>query len=191
MCIRDRIRTHGALFKLTAFRVPRTRPDYATPPCSIILDYMKYETDTEKMKVALEQAELAFELNEVPVGAALFDSNNKLICADHNKRELNQDPTAHAEVLVLKKASEEFKSWRLEGTTLAVTLEPDPMCAGAIVNARIARLIYGSSNEKAGAAWTLYNIPQDPRLNHYVEMVDGVLLEETEELLTSFFENRR
>jgi len=152
---------------------------------------MKYETDTEKMKVALEQAELAYELNEVPVGAALFDSNNKLICADHNKRELNQDPTAHAEVLVLKRASEEFKSWRLEGTTLAVTLEPDPMCAGAIVNARIARLIYGASNEKAGAAWTSYNIPQDPRLNHYVEMKDGVLLEETEELLTSFFENRR
>ena len=171
--------------------MPRTRPDYATPPCSIILDYMKYETDIEKMKVALGQAQLAYDLNEVPVGAALFDSKNKLICADHNKRELNQDPTAHAEILVLKKASEEFKSWRLEGTTLAVTLEPDPMCAGAIVNARIGRLIYGAANEKAGAAWTLFNIPQDPRLNHYVEMVDSVLLEETEELLTSFFENRR
>ena len=72
-----------------------------------------------------------------------------------------------------------------------VTLEPDPMCAGALVNARVKKLIYGASNEKAGAAWTLYNIPQDSRLNHYVEMVEGVLLEETEELLTSFFENRR
>ena len=152
---------------------------------------MKYQTDTEKMKVALEQAQLAYELNEVPVGAALFDVSGELICADHNRRELNQDPTAHAEILVLKRGSEEFKSWRLEGTTLAVTLEPDPMCAGAIVNARVEKLIYGAPNEKAGAAWTLYNIPQDPRLNHYVEMIDGILLEETEELLTSFFENRR
>ena len=171
--------------------MPRTRPDYATPPCSIILGYMKYQTDIEKMKIALDQAQLAYELNEVPVGAALFDINGELICADHNRRELNQDPTAHAEILVLKRASELFKSWRLEGTTLAVTLEPDPMCAGAIVNARVEKLIYGAPNEKAGAAWTLYNIPQDPRLNHYVEMIDGILLEETEELLTSFFENRR
>jgi tRNA(adenine34) deaminase len=171
--------------------VPHTRPDYETPPCSIILGHMKYQTDIEKMKVALEQAQLAYELNEVPVGAALFDISGELICADHNRRELNQDPTAHAEILVLKRGSEEFKSWRLEGTSLAVTLEPDPMCAGAIVNARVGRLIYGAPNEKAGAAWTLYNIPQDPRLNHYVEMIDGILLEETEELLTSFFENRR
>ena len=129
--------------------------------------------------------------NEIPVGAALFNAKDELICADHNRREINQDPTAHAEILVLKKASEKYKSWRLEGSTLVVTLEPDPMCAGALVNARVNKLIYGASNEKAGAAWTLYNIPQDSRLNHYVEMVEGVLLEETEELLTSFFENRR
>ncbi len=143
------------------------------------------------MKVAFSQAELAYELNEIPVGAALFNAKDELICADHNRREINQDPTAHAEILVLKKASEKYKSWRLEGSTLVVTLEPDPMCAGALVNARVKKLIYGASNEKAGAAWTLYNIPQDSRLNHYVEMVEGVLLEETEELLTSFFENRR
>ena len=143
------------------------------------------------MKVAFSQAELAYELNEIPVGAALFNTKDELICADHNRREINQDPTAHAEILVLKKASEKYKSWRLEGSTLVVTLEPDPMCAGALVNARVKKLIYGASNEKAGAAWTLYNIPQDSRLNHYVEMVEGVLLEETEELLTSFFENRR
>jgi|TARA_B100001750_G_C15281604_1_gene482705 tRNA(adenine34) deaminase len=152
---------------------------------------MKYQTDIEKMKVAFSQAELAYELNEIPVGAALFNAKDELICADHNRREINQDPTAHAEILVLKKASEKYKSWRLEGSTLVVTLEPDPMCAGALVNARVKKLIYGASNEKAGAAWTLYNIPQDSRLNHYVEMVEGVLLEETEELLTSFFENRR
>ncbi len=143
------------------------------------------------MKVAFSQAELAYELNEIPVGAALFNAKDELICADHNRREINQDPTAHAEILVLKKASEKYKSWRLEGSTLVVTLEPDPMCAGALVNARVKKLIYGASNEKAGAAWTLYNIPQDSRLNHYVEMVEGVLLKETEELLTSFFENRR
>ena len=143
------------------------------------------------MKVAFSQAELAYELNEIPVGAALFNAKDELICADHNRREINQDPTAHAEILVLKKASEKYKSWRLEGSTLVVTLEPDPMCAGALVNARVKKLIYGASNEKAGAAWTLYNIPQDSRLNHYVEMVEGVLLKETEELLTSFFENKR
>ena len=152
---------------------------------------MNYQKDEDKMKVALDQAYKALELNEVPVGAALFDSNDELICSNHNRREINQDPTAHAEILVLKAASEKLKSWRLENTTLAVTLEPDPMCAGAIVNARIGRLIYGAPNEKAGAAWTLFNIPQDPRLNHYVEMIDSVLLEETEELLSSFFENRR
>ena len=111
------------------------------------------------MKVAFSQAELAYELNEIPVGAALFNAKDELICADHNRREINQDPTAHAEILVLKKASEKYKSWRLEGSTLVVTLEPDPMCAGALVNARVKKLIYGASNEKAGAAWTLYNIP--------------------------------
>ncbi len=152
---------------------------------------MKYESDTEKMEVALEQAKLAYNNDEIPVGAALFNEKDELIAANHNRRELDQDPTSHAEILVLKDGSKTYKSWRLEGSTLAVTLEPDPMCAGAIVNSRVRRLIYGAPNEKAGAAWTLYNIPQDKRLNHYTEITDGILREESEELLTSFFENKR
>ena len=152
---------------------------------------MNYQSDTEKMQVALEQARIAYDKDEIPVGAALFNEKNELVAANHNRRELDQDPTAHAEILTLKSASEIYKSWRLEKTTLVVTLEPDPMCAGAIVNARIKRLVYGAPNEKAGAAWTLYNIPQDKRLNHYTEITDGILRKESEELLTSFFDNKR
>ena len=152
---------------------------------------MKYVSDTDKMKVALEQAKLAYDKDEIPVGAALFNEKDELIAANHNRREIDQDPTAHAELLVLKAASKEYKTWSLEGTTIAVTLEPDPMCAGAIVNARVKRLIYSTPNEKSGSAFTLYNIPQDKRLNHYTDITDGVLREESEELLTSFFENKR
>ena len=152
---------------------------------------MKYESDIAKMEVALEQAKLAYNNDEIPVGAALFNEKDELIAANHNRRELDQDPTSHAEILVLKSASKVYNSWRLENSTIAVTLEPDPMCAGAIVNSRVKRLIYAASNEKAGAAWTLYNIPQDKRLNHYTDITDGILRKESEELLTSFFENKR
>jgi len=152
---------------------------------------MIYESDKDKMKVAIEQARLAYDKDEIPVGAALFNEKNELIAANHNRRELDQDPTAHAEILTLKSASEIYKSWRLEEATLVVTLEPDPMCAGAIINARIKRLVYAAPNEKSGAAYSLYNIPQDKRLNHYTEITDGILKEESEELLTSFFENKR
>jgi len=152
---------------------------------------MKYESDIAKMEVALEQAKLAYNNDEIPVGAALFNEKDELIAANHNRRELDQDPTSHAEILVLKSASKVYNSWRLENSTIAVTLEPDPMCAGAIVNSRVKRLIYAAPNEKAGAAWTLYNIPQDKRLNHYTDITDGILRKESEELLTSFFENKR
>ena len=152
---------------------------------------MKYESDIAKMEVALEQAKLAYKNDEIPVGAALFNEKDELIAANHNRRELDQDPTSHAEILVLKSASKVYNSWRLENSTIVVTLEPDPMCAGAIVNSRVKRLIYGAPNEKAGAAWTLYNIPQDKRLNHYTDITDGILRKESEELLTSFFENKR
>tara|TARA_Y100001936_G_C15466173_1_gene356340 strand:- start:2 stop:460 length:459 start_codon:yes stop_codon:yes gene_type:complete len=152
---------------------------------------MKYESDIAKMEVALEQAKLAYNNDEIPVGAALFNEKDELIAANHNRRELDQDPTSHAEILVLKSASKVYNSWRLENSTIVVTLEPDPMCAGAIVNSRVKRLIYAAPNEKTGAAWTLYNIPQDKRLNHYTEITDGILRKESEELLTSFFENKR
>ena len=156
-----------------------------------IINIMDYKTDEEKMGVALNQAKIAFNKNEVPVGAAIFDVNNKLICANHNRRELENNPVAHAEILVLQEAAKILNSWRLENTTLAVTLEPDAMCAGAIVIARVRKLIYSAPNLKAGAAYSLYNIPQDPRLNHHVDIVDSVLVNQSENLITEFFESRR
>ena len=143
------------------------------------------------MRVALTEARKALDNDEVPVGAAIFDKDNNLICANHNRRELDQNPMSHAEVLVLEEASRIFGTWRLEETTLVVTLEPDAMCAGAIVNARISKLIYGASNLKAGAAYSLYNIPQDPRLNHHVEIKDNILSHESEAILSSFFDSKR
>ena len=143
------------------------------------------------MRVALTEARKALDNDEVPVGAAIFDKDNNLICANHNRRELDQNPMSHAEVLVLEEASRIFGTWRLEETTLVVTLEPDAMCAGVIVNARISKLIYGASNLKAGAAYSLYNIPQDPRLNHFVEIKDNILSHESEAILSSFFDSKR
>ena len=152
---------------------------------------MKYISDEDKMRVALDEARRAHNIDEVPVGAAIFDKDDNLICANHNRRELDQNPVSHAEILVLEEASQILGTWRLEETTIAVTLEPDVMCAGAIVNARISKLIYGAPNLKAGAAYSLYNIPQDPRLNHHVEIKDNILSHESEAILSSFFDSKR
>ena len=152
---------------------------------------MKYISDEDKMRVALDEAKKAHDVDEVPVGAAIFDRNDNLICANHNRRELDQNPISHAEILVLEEASQILGTWRLEETTIAVTLEPDAMCAGAIVNSRISKLIYGAPNLKAGAAYSLYNIPQDPRLNHHVEIKDNILSHESEAILSSFFDSKR
>ncbi len=143
------------------------------------------------MRVALNEAKKAHDVDEVPIGAAIFDKDDNLICANHNRRELDQNPTSHAEILVLEEASQILGTWRLEDTTIAVTLEPDAMCAGAILNARISKLIYGAPNLKAGAAYSLYNIPQDPRLNHHVEIKDNILSHESEAILSSFFDSKR
>ena len=143
------------------------------------------------MRVALDEARKALDIDEVPVGAAIFDKDDNLICANHNRRELDQNPISHAEILVLEEASQILGTWRLEDTTIAVTLEPDAMCAGAILNARISKLIYGAPNLKAGAAYSLYNIPQDPRLNHHVEIKDNILSHESEAILSSFFDSKR
>ena len=152
---------------------------------------MKYISDEDKMRVALDEARKALDIDEVPVGAAIFDKDNNLICANHNRRELDQNPMSHAEILVLEEASQILGTWRLEETTIAVTLEPDAMCAGAISLSRVKKLIYGAQNEKAGAAFSLYNIPQDPRLNHFVEIKDNILSHESEDILSSFFETKR
>ena len=152
---------------------------------------MKYISDEDKMRVALNEARKAFDIDEVPVGAAIFDKDDNLICANHNRRELDQNPMSHAEILVLEEASQVLGTWRLEETTIAVTLEPDAMCAGAISSSRVKKLIYGAQNEKAGAAFSLYNIPQDPRLNHFVEIKDNILSHESKDILSSFFETKR
>ena len=152
---------------------------------------MKYISDEDKMRVALDEAKKALDMDEVPVGAAIFDKDDNLICSNHNRRELDQNPMSHAEILVLEEASQILGTWRLEETTIAVTLEPDAMCAGAISLSRVKKLIYAAQNEKAGAAFSLYNIPQDPRLNHYVEIKDNILSHESKDILSSFFETKR
>ena len=152
---------------------------------------MKFISDEDKMRVALDEARKALDIDEVPVGAAIFDKDDNLICANHNRRELDQNPMSHAEILVLEEASQILGTWRLGETTIAVTLEPDAMCAGAISLSRVKKLIYGAQNEKAGAAFSLYNIPQDPRLNHFVEIKDNILSHESKDILSSFFETKR
>ncbi len=146
--------------------------------------------DAGFMRLALEQAEAALEHQDVPVGAVVV-RDGEVIASARNERELRNDPTAHAEVLALRAASENLGSWRLSGTTMYVTLEPCPMCAGALVLARVDRLVYGVQDERAGAAYSLYNIVQDPRLNHTVQVTPDVLPEPSLQLLQSFFQTRR
>lgn len=141
----------------------------------------------EPMKKAIEAAREAGESGDVPVGAVLLDGADRIVAIDRNRREELSDPTAHAEMLVLSKRAREIGDWRLTGHTLVVTLEPCPMCAGAAVWARLDTIVYGAADAKAGAAWSLYNIPQDRRLNHRVELVEGVLAEECGRLLEDFF----
>lgn len=143
------------------------------------------------MQEALELAAEAGRNGDVPVGAVLLDDSGIVVAADRNRREELRDATAHAEMLVLSARSRELGDWRLTGHTLVVTLEPCPMCAGASVWARLDRIVYGAADFKAGAAWSLYNIPQDRRLNHRVELVDGVLEDACRGLLERFFEGKR
>lgn len=142
------------------------------------------------MKRALNEALRAFEEDEVPVGAIVV-SDGKIIGRGHNQIEKLQDPTAHAEMIALTAAANHLQSRRLEGCTLYVTLEPCPMCAGAIVLSRVSNLVFGSYDPKAGACGTLYNIPEDKRLNHTLHIIPGVCDRESEELLKSFFQKKR
>jgi tRNA(adenine34) deaminase len=142
------------------------------------------------MAVALEQAREAYALGEVPVGAVVVQ-DGRIIARAFNLRETRRDPTAHAERLALTLAGEALGTWRLEGCTLYVTLEPCPMCAGAIVQARIARVVYAAADPKAGACDSLYRLVNDPRLNHRTIITRGVLAEPCSELLSQFFRERR
>jgi tRNA(adenine34) deaminase len=143
------------------------------------------------MRNALEAAARAGQAGDVPVGAVLLDDAGELVAVDHNRREELSDPTAHAEMLVISQRARAIGDWRLAGHTLVVTLEPCPMCAGAAVWARLDRIVYGAADPKAGAAWSLFNIPQDRRLNHRIDLVAGVLAAESTALLELFFAARR
>lgn len=143
------------------------------------------------MRAALKAAEEAASTGDVPVGAVLLDESAEVVAVDRNRREELRDPTAHAEMLVLSARAREIGDWRLSGHTLVVTLEPCPMCAGAAVWARLDRIVYGAADPKAGAAWSLYNIPQDRRLNHRIDLVEGVLSDDCSRLLESFFGDKR
>lgn len=147
-------------------------------------------SDERFMRLALDEAATAAAHDDVPVGAVLV-RDDEVLAAAGNERELLGDPTAHAEVLCLRAAAALAGDWRLTGTTMYVTLEPCPMCAGALVSARVARLVYGPQDPVAGAALSIYNIVQDPRLNHSMEVTTGVLAEASAELLRSFFAGRR
>lgn len=142
------------------------------------------------MKLAIAQAEIAEENGDVPIGAVIV-YQNQIIGKAYNQREQLQDPTAHAEIIALTQAASFQNSWRLNGCTMYVTLEPCPMCAGALVLARIDRLVYGCDDPKTGAVKSLYNIVQDGRLNHRLEVTSGILADECSQQLQEFFEKRR
>lgn len=148
-------------------------------------------TEDEKyMHLALAEAAKAAELGEIPIGAVLV-WQGEVIAVAHNMRETWQDATAHAEVIVIRQACEKLKHWRLTGATLYVTIEPCPMCAGAIVMSRLSRLVYGSADSKAGAAESLFNVVSNANLNHVVETVSGVCSEECTKVMKDFFRKRR
>jgi tRNA(adenine34) deaminase len=142
------------------------------------------------MRLALDQARMAAEHDDVPVGAVAVDQAGTVLAAAGNEREIRNDPTAHAEILVLREASRRLRSWRLTGLTLVVTLEPCAMCAGAIVLARVARLVFGAFDPKAGAVSSLFDVVRDPRLNHRVDVRSGILEDECRALLKDFFASR-
>lgn len=149
-----------------------------------------YMSDPLWMRKALEVARRGAVLGEVPVGA-LIVRDGVVLARAHNQREQTKDPTAHAELIAIRAAASSTGDWRLVDTTLYVTLEPCPMCSGAIVLARMPRVVYAASDPKAGAAGTLFNLLQDQRLNHQVEITQGILAEESSHLLKSFFRKRR
>ncbi|MEU0783227.1 tRNA adenosine(34) deaminase TadA [Streptomyces sp. NPDC006173] len=143
------------------------------------------------MRLALDEARLAVRDGDVPVGAVvLAPDGTTVLAAGHNEREATGDPTAHAEVLALRKAAARLGEWRLTGCTLVVTLEPCTMCAGALVQSRVERVVYGARDEKAGATGSVWDVVRDRRLNHRPEVVGGVLAVESAALLTDFFRDR-
>ena len=149
------------------------------------------DRDARAMRAALREAEVAGEAGDVPVGAVVLDPSGAAVGTGRNAREATGDPTAHAEIIALREAATWRGEWRLSGCTLVVTLEPCTMCAGAIVLARVGRLVYGAPDPKAGAAGSLWDVVRDRRLNHRPDVIGGVLAEESGRLLSEFFARRR
>ena len=142
------------------------------------------------MNVALKEARKAFDKNEVPVGCVIV-KDNKIIARAHNQRHTKNSVLGHAEIIAIQKANKKLNTWILEGCTIYVTLEPCPMCAGAIINSRISNVYFGAYDQKAGCAGTLYNLPQDERFNHRAKVVGGVMEQECKNLLSEFFKQKR
>ncbi len=148
------------------------------------------EQDEKYMRLAIESAKIAEENGDVPIGAVIIH-RNQIIAKAYNQREQLQDPTAHAEIIALTQAAAALENWHLNGCTIYVTLEPCPMCAGALVLSRMAKLVYGCDDPKAGAVKSLYNIATDNRLNHRLKVTSGVLADECAKQLQDFFRRRR
>lgn len=142
------------------------------------------------MNEALKEARIALDKGEVPVGAIVV-LNGKIIGRGHNLREDSNDPTAHAEIIAIREAARQLQGWRLQGATLYVTLEPCPMCAGALLQSKVERVVYGADDYKAGSAGSLLNILQFPGFNHQVKIIGGVLADESKEILQDFFRKKR
>ncbi len=148
-------------------------------------------TDEDYMREALNEAQKAYDEGEVPIGAVLVDAEGTVVARGHNERETWHDATAHAEMIAIRAACRDLGRWRLSGLTLYVTIEPCPMCAGAVVMSRVDRVVYGSTDAKAGACESLFNIPGHPALNHRPEMRAGCLQEECAGIMKRFFKERR
>jgi tRNA(adenine34) deaminase len=148
-------------------------------------------THDDFMRLALVEAQLAGQLDEVPVGAVLVSANGEVLAAAGNRTIGAADPTAHAEILTLRAAARKTKNYRLLNTTLYVTIEPCPMCMGASIHARVAQIVFGAADPKWGAAGSLYDLPNDTRLNHRIEVVAGILENECRELIQAFFRLKR
>jgi tRNA(adenine34) deaminase len=163
----------------------------AWSPCDPQLADPRHPFHVEHMEMALAEARLAFAEDEVPIGAVVVSLELGVIARAHNLREAKKDPTAHAEMLAITQAAAGLHSWRLEDCVLYVTLEPCPMCAGAIVLARLPMIVYGTTDPKAGACDTLYHITDDARLNHRAQVISGVLAEPCAAILSEFFAAKR
>lgn len=143
------------------------------------------------MRAALDEAHIAAASGEIPIGAVVVDENGEVVARAHNRREALRDPTAHAEVLAMRAAAASRQSWRLEGCTLVVTLEPCPMCAGAVTMSRLSRLVFGAWNEEYGAAGSRWDLVRDRRLNHRAEVISGVMADECGAMVTEFMRSQR